>query len=138
MSNGRAGADASAGAPKKTAAKTATSPLSGGVIPLGAHPGNTGGKKGRSGRKPLAWKALCRDILSDPATQETLRSAATAPAMPGYASLIRMLAEHGEGVPEQTHIIKDGQEARERIARRIAGIAERSGAAGDSGDPEPG
>lgn len=36
----------------KTAGKTAVavSPLTGATIPLGAHPGNTGGKPGRSGR----------------------------------------------------------------------------------------
>lgn len=51
---------------KKTAKKTATSPRNGAVIPLGAHAGNTGGKKGRSGRKPLAFVAEC-DRLADSA-----------------------------------------------------------------------
>lgn len=48
----------------KTATKTATSPLSGGVIPLGAHPGNTGGKKGRSGRPPSKVRDACRLAFS--------------------------------------------------------------------------
>ena len=38
----------------KTAGKTAVSPINGAEIPLGAHPGNTGGKPGRSGRLPSA------------------------------------------------------------------------------------
>ncbi len=38
----------------------ARSPLNGAEIPLGAHPRNTGGKKGRSGRPPSAVRELCR------------------------------------------------------------------------------
>jgi hypothetical protein len=46
----------------KTAGKTArvaVSPLNGAKIPLGAHPGNTGGKPGRSGRIPSAVREAC-------------------------------------------------------------------------------
>ena len=42
------------------ATATARSPLNGAEIPLGAHPRNTGGKKGRSGRPPSAMRELCR------------------------------------------------------------------------------
>ena len=38
---------------------TARSPLNGAEIPLGAHPRNTGGKKGRSGRPPSAIRERC-------------------------------------------------------------------------------
>jgi len=37
------------------------SPLNGAVCPTGAHPGNTGGKKGRSGRPPALVRQACRD-----------------------------------------------------------------------------
>ena len=47
----------------KTGKKTAISPRSGAEIPVGAHPGNTGGKKGRSGRRPDTIKQLARTIL---------------------------------------------------------------------------
>ncbi len=40
-------------------AATARSPLNGAEIPLGAHPRNTGGKKGRSGRPPSAIRERC-------------------------------------------------------------------------------
>ena len=43
----------------KTAAKTARSPINGAEIPLGAHPGNSGGKPGRSGRRPSAVREAC-------------------------------------------------------------------------------
>jgi hypothetical protein len=49
----------------KTGFKTAKSPKGGAELPLGAHPGNTGGKKGRSGRKPAAWKEACEKALQD-------------------------------------------------------------------------
>ncbi len=41
------------------ATATARSPLNGAEIPLGAHPRNTGGKKGRSGRPPSAIRERC-------------------------------------------------------------------------------
>lgn len=55
---------------RKTAKKTATgagklarpSPRNGVQLPVGAHPGNTGGKAGRSGRKPDAFREALADI----------------------------------------------------------------------------
>ncbi len=55
--NGATGSDA------KTANRTAVSPLNGATIPLGAHVANTGGKKGRSGRKPLVFAQACNDLV---------------------------------------------------------------------------
>ena len=52
----------------KTATKTAkvaVSPINGAEIPLGAHPGNTGGKKGRSGRPPSELRRLMREGAAD-------------------------------------------------------------------------
>ena len=50
----------------RTASKTAKpSPRSGVALPLGAHPGNTGGKKGRSGRKPFEITAAARAIFEE-------------------------------------------------------------------------
>ncbi len=80
---------------------TMISPRSGSELPTGAHPGNTGGKKGRSGRKPNAFKELCREILEDEETREALRAAAKSPNAPGYGGIIKMLASSAEGVPAQ-------------------------------------
>ena len=41
----------------------ATSPLNGAKIPLGAHAKNTGGKKGRSGRRPDELREMLRAIV---------------------------------------------------------------------------
>ena len=48
---------------KTTSGKTGTmvSPLNGATCPTGAHPGNTGGKPGRSGRPPALVRQACRD-----------------------------------------------------------------------------
>lgn len=51
----------------KTATKFAKpSPRSGVALPLGNHPGNTGGKKGRSGRKPEHFYERARELANDP------------------------------------------------------------------------
>ena len=41
------------------------SPRNGNRLPLGNHPGNTGGKKGRSGSKPAIWKETCAQALHE-------------------------------------------------------------------------
>ena len=48
--------------PRRSGGQTATarSPLNGAEIPLGAHPRNSAGKKGRSGRPPSAMRDMCR------------------------------------------------------------------------------
>lgn len=74
------------------------SPRSGATVPTGAHAKNTGGKKGRSGRKPMAFKLLAKDILSDMKTQNQLRIAAQSPKASGYATLILGLAKYSEGL----------------------------------------
>ena len=38
----------------------------GAILLSGGHPKNTGGKKGRSGRKPNVFKDLCRRVIRDP------------------------------------------------------------------------
>ncbi|MGD0991738.1 MAG: hypothetical protein ABR998_04650 [Gemmatimonadales bacterium] len=51
----------------KSAPRLAPAPPQGGArLPLGAHPANTGGKKGRSGRPPAAFKQFARALYGDP------------------------------------------------------------------------
>jgi hypothetical protein len=61
---------------KKASAKHAKpSPRNGVSLPVGAHPGNTGGKAGRSGRKPDEFKealAAVRDTAAMPFLVEIL------------------------------------------------------------------
>ncbi len=116
MDNGKTG--------KKTGKRTMTSPRSGATVPTGAHPKNTGGKKGRSGRKPLAFKELCKDILEDENTETSMRAAARTPKLPGYAALIKMLASYADGVPEKT-IVLEHESPLEELLCELDGVATR-------------
>lgn len=50
----------------QTATQTARpSPKNGNRLPLGAHPGNTGGKKGRSGPKSLDFYVQCQGAVDN-------------------------------------------------------------------------
>lgn len=81
---------------KKTAAKTAKpSPKSGFALPVGNHPGNTGGKKGRSGRKTEAFKAFCQNLLSDKDVQQAAREIAKDKNHPAWQGAVNWLAKYG-------------------------------------------
>jgi hypothetical protein len=84
------------------------SPLTGVALPVGAHPQNTGGKKGRSGRKPDAFKALCRELVSAPATLEAAGAILADPQHPGWAPVFRALAAYGYGAPTQSVTVSGG------------------------------
>lgn len=50
--------------------KKVVSPISGAEMLSGGHPKNTGGKKGRSGRKPRLFKEFCQRVIESPAVQD--------------------------------------------------------------------
>ena len=112
----------------KTATKTATSPLSGGVIPLGAHPGNTGGKKGRSGRLPSKVRDACRLAFSQ--RLRVLKEIADNPSEDA-ADRIRAVDTLGKygGIQKIEHtgaddepLIPPGRLAPEEMKHRLAAI----------------
>ena len=117
-------------AKRKTAKKTASgkkappSPKSGVSLPVGNHPGNSGGKKGRSGRKPHAWKEFCAKTLEDKGTREAIEGALKDSHTPGYPALLKTIAGYAEGLPEQTVNIK-GESPREQILDELARLAAR-------------
>lgn len=124
----------------KTAAKTAKSPKNGAEIPLGAHPGNTGGKKGRSGRKPDEFKALMREAASNDRTLEALTAILEDPESPMFVQAWKQAAAYGYGNPAQPLTGADGGPIEfkdvspgEDIRRRIAGIAARAGSGNGAG-----
>lgn len=83
---------------KKTAAKTATpSPLNGVALPVGAHPGNTGGKPGRSGRKPDEFKAFMRQLVSSTQVESALEGILSNPMHSDFIKAYKMAAEFGYG-----------------------------------------
>lgn len=85
----------------KTAAKTARSPKNGAEIPLGAHPGNTGGKPGRSGRPPDEFKQMCQAMASREATFAAVTRILADPTHPHFMSALKWASEHGYGKPAQ-------------------------------------
>lgn len=96
-----ANASAPMAASTKTAAKTAVSPKTGAVIPLGAHPGNTGGKKGRSGRRPDNLKAFLKSLRSNEDALEALKKAACDPESRGFAIAWKAAMAYDEEKPAE-------------------------------------
>lgn len=60
---------------------------------MGNRPGNTGGKKGHSGRRPKWFKEFAGDVLADPATLEAIKSRARNPDAHGFWEGVKMLAK---------------------------------------------
>ena len=83
---------------RKTAYKTARpSPRSGVSLPVGAHPWNTGGKKGRSGRKPNNFVEWCDSVTKD----ETVRAVNLARAKAGDIKVLTLAANYAHGKPTE-------------------------------------
>ena len=89
----------------KTAEKTAVSPLNGSRIPLGAHVGNTGGKKGRSGRRPEWLREFCDDLLASPKCKAQVKAILADKDHPAFATMWKAVAEraHGKAHQNVTH-----------------------------------
>jgi len=88
--------------PVKTAKKTAKpSPVNGVELRVGAHPGNTGGKPGRSGRPPDAFKAICRELVTRNDTLAAVRKILRDPNHPAFIGALKWATEHGYGRPLQ-------------------------------------
>lgn len=110
---------ATRGARKKTALKIALAPPSpngGARLPLGAHPGNTGGKKGRSGRPPNAFKAFCRELASSPEYQEAIKRAATDDKHDNFAAAAKLVASLA--VPKASKKTKHSGSVTVRVVRQ--------------------
>jgi hypothetical protein len=98
MSDRKAGKTAN-----KTAKTAPPSPKSGVSLPLGAHEGNTGGKPGRSGRPPKAFKDFLAELRRDPDAQAALEAAAKNPKSPGFRSAWQLAAQYDTEKPGEKH-----------------------------------
>lgn len=102
----------------KTATKTAKpSPRSGVRLPLGAHPGNTGGKKGRSGRKPEAFTSFLTKLRQNPALHQALERAVTDETSPGFRSALKVLTDYDTEKPAEKKELSGKLEVTVRVAR---------------------
>jgi hypothetical protein len=114
-------------AKKKTAAKTAKpSPITGYRLPVGAHPGNTGGKPGRSGRPTKAFKKFCRELAASPDYQDALKAAATSASHENFIGAAKLVASFATSKPAKKVVHQHTSSARARLAERLARLAERN------------
>jgi hypothetical protein len=86
-------------------------------LPLGAHPGNTGGKKGRSGRKPNAFKNFLAQLRGDPLARTAFETAARDATSRNWAAAWKLLADYDDDKPAEKHTIVGPVEVRVRIER---------------------
>lgn len=105
------------GAVPKAPSQEMRSPLTGARCPTGRHPGNTGGKKGRSGRPPNELRAFLAALRSDPAVQAALRAALLDHTSRGFGVALRILAAYDEDKPAQKQQIVGPLEVQVRFAK---------------------
>lgn len=67
----------------------------------GGHPGNSGGKKGRSGRRPKEFIHWAGSILDRPTVRASIEAAAEA----GNKDAWEFLAKYCKTKPAETHIV---------------------------------
>jgi len=63
--------------------------------------GPGGGKKGRSGRKPDAWKEMMRKLVNRTSTLRALKRVLKNPQHPAWAGALKFAAEQAYGKPTQ-------------------------------------
>lgn len=95
-------------------------------MPLGAHPGNTGGKPGRSGRPKTAFKKFCRELAASEEYQEALKTAATSASHENFIGAAKLIAGFATSKPAKKVNHTHTTSARDRLADRIARLAERN------------
>ena len=67
------------------------------------NPGNSGGKPGRSGRLPDAFKAMCRELVSQDETLEVVRAILSDGNHPLFLGALKWATEHGYGKATEKH-----------------------------------
>ena len=64
--------------------------------------------KGKAGRKPDAFKAMCRELASDDATLDQVRDILGDKAHPHFMSALKWASEYGYGKPAATIDVTSG------------------------------
>ena len=106
------------------------SPLTGAQLPLGNHPGNTGGKKGRSGRKPAEWTVLCQELASNRGQVKRLKRILKDEHNKNFGAITKLVTEYGFGKAPQ-RIQMSGElnvnvkDVRSRLGERMSAMGER-------------
>jgi hypothetical protein len=105
------------------------SPLNGAATPSGAHPRNTGGKKGRSGRPPVAFKHFLAQLRQDPKVQRQLQLALLDRESRHYAAALKVLTDYDDQLPANL----TPEERAVRIEQFLRIAKERQAMHGDPG-----
>lgn len=69
------------------------------IIP--GNPGNSGGKKGRSGPKPEWYREYCRGMITAPATRKAVKAILANPNHPHFPGIYKTVVEQGFGKAAQ-------------------------------------
>lgn len=95
------------------------SPLTGYQLPVGAHPGNTGGKAGRSGRPKKAFKAFVAELRQDPDVQDALGRAAKNENAKNFKAALDVIVRYDTDAPENDPL---AGLSKEQLTERIVNI----------------
>jgi len=92
------------------APKFAVSPINGAKIPLGVHPGHTGGKKGRSGRKKDELRLALRQGLEVLLPMIEAKIKAKKATLADLVKVAELQAKYGLGAPHELKVNTDDAE----------------------------
>ncbi len=107
---------------EKTPIKTAKpSGRNGNVLPLGNHPGNTGGKPGRSGRPKKVWKDFIAELREDPMVQAALEQAARDSESRNFRAALDVIVKYDPDRPSE----KLEHSGSKSLLEAIVGAAQR-------------
>jgi len=79
------------------------------------NPGNAGGPKGRSGRRPKVWKEFCGKALKDPLIQQK----ALELARKGDVPMLKLMVDSAEGAPAQKITLQSDASALDQLFDRL-------------------
>lgn len=68
------------------------------------NPGNSGGKKGRSGRRPDIWLRWCQKLMLNRTTQRAIRRVIRDKSHPGHTTMIKMIRDSAFPVTKEQNI----------------------------------
>jgi hypothetical protein len=92
------------GRAEKTRVKTREDVFNGAALVPG-NPGNCGGKPGRSGRTPDAFKLMCRDLVSRDETLAAVDQILRDKNHPAFLGALNWATNHGYGKAKEHHEI---------------------------------
>jgi hypothetical protein len=93
------------------------SPKNGAECPTGAHPKNTGGKKGRSGRRSQKLATFLAELRQKPDVHQAIEEAASDPDCRSFGMALRLIAEYDNEKPAEKRQIVGPVEVHVKMVR---------------------